>query len=61
MGYTEKMLVNVNGVKARLVARGNEVRTDSPTIVKPTLRIQFALAAQYGWKIECSNATAAFL
>ena len=61
MGYTEKMLVDVNGVKARLVARGNEVRTDSPTIGKPTLRIQFALAAQHGWKVECSDVTAAFL
>ena len=59
------MLGDIKGVKARLVARGNEekneVRTDSPTIGKPTLRIQFALAAQYGWKVECSDVTAAFL
>ena len=62
---TEKMLGDVKGVKARLVARGNEemqaVRTDSPTIGKATLRIQFAVAAQLGWKVECSDVTAAFL
>ena len=62
---TEKMFGNVKGVKARLVARGNEemqaVRTDSPTIGKSTLRIQFAVAAQLEWKIECSDVTAAFL
>ena len=54
-----------NGVKARLVARGNEeqkkVKTDSPTISKMTLRIMFAMTAQFGWRIESSDVTAAFL
>jgi hypothetical protein len=62
---TEKMFGQVKGVKARLVARGNEeeqtVRTDSPTVGKSTLRLQFAIAAQYGWKVESSDVTAAFL
>ena len=62
---TEKMFGQVKGVKARLVARGNEesqtVRTDSPTVGKSTLRLQFAIAAQYSWKVESSDVTAAFL
>ena len=53
------------GVKARLVAHRNletsPVRSDSPTIGKSSLRIQFAVAAQYKWKIETSDVKAAFL
>ena len=62
---TEKMMGETKGVKARLVAHGNlessPVRSDSPTIGKSTLRLQFSVAAQFGWKIETSDVKAAFL
>ena len=62
---TEKILRQSKGVKERLVARGNEeqkkVKTDSPTISKMTLIIMFAMTAQFGWRIESSDVTAAFV
>ena len=52
-------------VKARLVIHGNQepeaVRSDSPTVSKQSLRIQFSIAAQNNWKIHSADVTAAFL
>ena len=52
-------------VKARLCGRGDEemelLRTDSPTISKMSLKIVFALSAQFNWKTESGDVRAAFL
>ena len=52
-------------VKASLVINGNQeleaVRSDSPTISKQSLRIQFTLAMQNNWKMHSADVTAAFL
>ena len=62
---TEKLYGDVVGCKARLVVHGNQeeydVRSDSPTVTKQTLRLVFALAAQYGWEVITSDVTSAFL
>ena len=64
---TEKLYGDVLGAKARLVVHGNQERkyeemmSDSPTVSKQTLRIQFALAAQFGWEIVMADITSAFL
>ena len=64
---TEKLYGEVLGAKARLVVHGNqeksydEVMSDSPTVAKQTLRLQFALAAQFGWEIVMADITSAFL
>ena len=50
---TEKILGQSKGVQARLVARGNEEQ-------EMKLRIMIAMTAQYGWRIESSDVTAAF-
>ena len=50
---------------ARLVIHGNQeleaVRSDSPTVSKQSLRIQFTLAVQNNWKMHSADVTAAFL
>ena len=62
---TEKILGDKVGCKARLVVHGNQldelVDTDSPTVRKLSLRVQFTLAAQYGWQVKTADVTAAFL
>ena len=54
-----------NGIKARLVARGyeetSEVKSDSPTMNKSSLRIILALAASKGWMLETTDIKSAFL
>ena len=61
---TEKLYGDIIGCKARLVIHGNqeayEVRTDSPTVTKQTLRLVFTLAAQYRWEVITSDVTSAF-
>ena len=63
---TEKIMGDgKKGVKARLVIHGNQlseqVDSDSPTVRKVTMRIMITLAVQYGWKLQSSDVTAAFL
>ena len=62
---TEKLYGDVVGAKARLVVHGNqeggELVTDSPTVSKQSLRLQFSLAAQFGWEIVMADVTSAFL
>ena len=62
---TEKLYGDVIGAKARLVVHGNqekaELQSDSPTVSKQTLRLQFALAAQFGWEVVMADVTSAFL
>ena len=62
---TEKLYGDVVGCKARLVVHGNQetfdLRKDSPTVTKQTLRLVFSLAAQYGWEVIISDVTSAFL
>ena len=64
---TEKIKENTPFVKARLVARGFEEkldqghRTDSPTCLKDSLRIIFALIVAFGWTINSIDIKAAFL
>ena len=63
--FSEKIYGDNVGCKARLVVHGNQledpVETDSPTVRKLSLRLQFALAAQYGWQVKTADVTAAFL
>ena len=53
--------------KARLVMRGDleegveSVRRDSPTILKPSLRILLHLSRQFDWKMKCGDIKSAFL
>ena len=51
-------------VKARLVLHGNqesgEIRTDSTTPMKQSLRLGYFIARQYGW-VKTRDVTAAFL
>jgi len=67
---TRKEIEGKPGVKARLVCHGNQAslmeetvdqRSDSPTVKKSSVRLMIFLAAQYGWKIETRDVTAAFL
>ena len=62
---TEKWIEGEQRCKARLVVHGNqlveEIRTDSPTVRKASLRIQFFLAAQYQWKVKTADVASAFL
>ena len=52
-------------VKARLVARGYEdesdVRSDSPTCMKDSIRLMLSVAVSRGWKIHSLDVKAAFL
>ena len=64
---TEKLYGDVLGAKARIVVHGNQERTeeqimsDSPTVSKSMLRLQFAIAAQMGWECVMADITSAFL
>ena len=62
---TKKLYGDVVGCKARLVVHGNQesydVRSDSPTVTKQSLRLVFTLAAQFGWEVITSDVTSAFL
>ena len=62
---TQKVYGNVIGAKARLVVHGNQEHghlvSDSPTVSKQSLRLQFSLAAQFGWEIVMADVTSAFL
>ena len=55
------------GIKARLVARGfeesnlEEIRKDSPTMEKSSLRILLTIAVQKGWTVRTTDVTSAFL
>ena len=52
-------------INARLVIHGNQepetVRSDSPTVCKQSLRIQFTIAAQNRWYMHSADVIAAFL
>ena len=53
-------------VKARLVARGfeektNTARTDSPTCSRQSLRMAFVTASTMSWTIHSLDITSAFL
>ena len=63
---TEKFKDGVRKVKARLVARGfeedsSELRTDSPTCNRESLRLVFAVASIMSWKLQSIDISAAFL
>ena len=62
---TEKLYGEIVGCKARLVVHGNQeyndIRSDSPTVTKQSLRLVFTLAAQFGWEVITSDVTSAFL
>ena len=51
--------------KVRLVVHGNQIvdniQMDSPTVRKSSLRILFAMAVQYEWKVKTADVTSAFL
>ena len=67
---TRKKIQVKPGIKARLVCHGNQASlmqenvdhwSDSPTVKKSSVRLLLFLAAQFGWKIETRDVTAAFL
>ena len=62
---TEKQVEKKMIIKARLCARGdeesNQVRTDSPTAMKISLRIIFMVSASKGWRMEACDSKSAFL
>ena len=65
---TEKFLENgESGVKARLVAKGFQdpdkanIRSDSPTALKTSLRLATTYISSRGWKVKSFDITAAFL
>ena len=64
---TEKIVDEVQVVKARFVAKGfqernkNNLRTDSLTCTKENLRIMFALAATNSWKVKSLDIKSAYL
>ena len=63
---TEKEKEGVTVTKARLVARGNEesnedIKTNSPTCMKDSVRMVLAIAAGKGWKVRSLDVKAAFL
>ena len=63
--FTEKPYGAVIGAKGRLVVHGNQEgfsdSCDSPTVSKQSLRLQFSLAAQFGWELVMADVTSAFL
>ena len=63
--FTEKPYGDVIGAKARLVVYANQEgftdSCDSPTVSKQSLRMQFTLAAQFGWELVMAEVTSAFL
>ena len=63
---TPKIIDGVWSTKARLVARGfeedkSELRTDSPTCMRETLKIGLGIAASKKWTINSIDIKAAFL
>lgn len=63
---TSKVKNDVEVVKARLVARGfeersNTARTDSPTCSRQSLRMSFVVASTMTWTIHSLDITSAFL
>ena len=63
---TQKLVEDSWITKARLVARGfeedkSELRTDSPTCMRETLKICLAIAASNNWNINSIDIKAAFL
>ena len=63
---TKKVKEEKTTVKARLVARGfeeksNNTRTDSPTCSRQSLRMAFVIASTMNWKIQSLDITSAFL
>ena len=60
-----KELMGETVCKARIVCRGDmesiEIKTDSPTIAKPSERILLSVAASKCWKLQSLDFTAAFL
>ena len=64
--FTEKFVNERKVVKARLVARGFEedssnLRTDSPTCSRQSMRLVFLTAASNKWEIKSLDIKAAFL
>ena len=53
--------------KARLVIRGDleagvdSIRRDSPTILKPSLRLLLHMSRQFDWQLRCGDIKSAFL
>ena len=63
---TEKIKGDTVVLKARLVARGFEedttqIKTDSPTCSKDSLRIALAIAASKGWNVKTLDIKSAYL
>ena len=62
---TEKTIEGEKGVKARLVARGNQekanIQSDSPTGTKDALFLVFALGALSYWRPKTTDVKNAFL
>ena len=63
---TEKFKNGVRKIKARLVARGfeedsSDMRTDSPTCNRESLRLVFVVASINSWKMQSIDISAAFL
>ena len=62
---TKKEVDGKEVIKARLCARGfqetTEIRRDSPTVSKVSLRILFLLAASKNWEVKSLDAKSAFL
>ena len=63
---TEKLKDGKTVIKARLVARGyeedkNDIRADSPTCMKDSVRMMLGITAGKGWKIRSLDVKAAFL
>ena len=65
MGSHRKVPRGKRACKARLVVHGNQIvdniQMDSPTVRKSSLRILFAMAVQYEWKVKTADVTSAFL
>ena len=61
----KKQVLGKEITKARLVARGDmeksDIKVDSPTAAKQSMRCFLAIAATKGWKISCLDFTGAFL
>ena len=52
-------------IKARFVTKGFQEQfslpSDSPTSSRETVKVFLAIAANEGWKVECSDVSSAFL
>ena len=61
----KKQVMGQEVTKARLVARGDmekvEIKVDSPTAAKQSMRCFLSIAATKGWKIQSLDFTGAFL